>query len=241
MIMNNFGMALRLSIPLFGAMVISLILFGQDAVSGQFDFNIGAESYGPTPVVAPLVSSLFQAVTALWVAVAWHRFILLEEKPSGYLPTFNGSRILSYFGHGLLVALVVIGVFAVIGIIGGVLVSMGGPISVIGVGFFIAGGVIVVYISARIYVILPAAAIGESLTISQGWEATKGYTGTIVFAYFLYILAAVVIGFVVGLVSMFLGILGTLVLISLNVFLIMIGMSFLTTVYGVTVEQRELP
>ncbi len=242
MVFNNFGVALRISIPLIGAMVLTLLLFGREVVMGQ----TGLDMMNPQPYDAVnegkvFLAAMIEAFAVLWVAVAWHRYILLEETPTGTLPAFNGSRMLSYFGHGLLLAVVVIAVFAGFGLVGGLIMATGSSILVVAGGaIMIVGGLAVNVVAARLYVVLPAAAIGRSMKLSAAWEATKGYAGAIIAAYVFFILIAIVIGIIVGLSTAFLGIVGMIFVIALNVILTMIGISFLTTIYGVAIERREL-
>lgn len=35
-------------------------------------------------------------IATLWIAVAWHRFVLLNEAPQGLLPAFKGDRVMAY-------------------------------------------------------------------------------------------------------------------------------------------------
>ena len=239
MVVNNFGVAIRLATPLIASMILSLIFFGQEAVGG-IDYSMSDPSYDPMSAVSAGFATLIQAIAGLWVAVAWHRYILLEETPQGILPPFHVGRVLAYFGWGLLLVVIIALIGGIIGGIGGLLASFGGLGSVIGVAVIIATVLFIFYFSARIYVILPSAAIGRTLSLSQAWNATNGYAGPIILAYFFFVLGAILSGVLVGAISMFAGLIGTFLMMALNLALIMIGMSFLTTIYGITVEQREL-
>jgi hypothetical protein len=46
-----------------------------------------------------IVVALLAMVIMLWVAVAWHRFVLLAEAPNGWLPIWNGSAVASYLSQ----------------------------------------------------------------------------------------------------------------------------------------------
>lgn len=242
MVVNNFGVAIKLAIPLIAVMLLSVIFFGADVFAGDMGYDpYGATPYDQAEVGKSLLSLLLQIIASLWVAVAWHRYILLEETPGGILPPFHGSRVLAYFGWGLLLALIVGVISGVIGAIGGIMGAMGG-------GFMgLLGGIVIlvavvtaVVLSARLYVVLPAAAIGEKLSLGQAWEATRGYAGTIILAYVIFIVLAGIVGGIIGAISVFSGFVGALLMIAVQVVLTMIGLSFLTTVYGVTVEGREI-
>ena len=239
MVLNNLSVALRLSVPLIGAMVLSVILFGQEVFVGSSD--IGDPFNDPVMALNSGFSTILQLVATLWVAVAWHRYILLEETPRSTLPAFNGGRILAYFGWGLLIVVIIGAVVAVVGGIGSLLVAGGGIIGgLLGIVMIVASIVFAIYFSARVYVILPSVAVGQTLSFGQAWEATRGYAGPIIFAYFLFMVAALVTGIVFSLVSVTIGLAGVVLMIALNLILTLIGMSFLTTVYGITVEKREI-
>jgi len=242
MVFNNMSVVVRIAIPLIGAMILTFIIFGQDVFMGQMGTDIFEPQMGGSENdVAILFASLIQGLAGLWVAVAWHRYVLLEETPSGVLPPFNGSRMLSYLGHGILLGLVLAVPILLVSFLAGMAMGIGSTGLVIAAVIFGVLGVAAVFIiSARLYVILPAAAIGRSMKMSAAWEATKGYTGAIIAAYVLFLLLAIGFGLIIGFASGALGLVGALLLMVVNVVLTMIGASFLTTIYGVTVEGREL-
>lgn len=242
MVLNNFSVAVRVAVPLVASMVLSLLIFGPRVFMSQ----VGADILNPQPLDAQfeikvLSGSLIQGIGALWTAVAWHRYILLEETPTGLLPPFNGSRILSYFGHGLLLTVVGLAVLFLVGSVGALILATGAPVMVFIGGVIVLIGVLTVFvILTRLYVVLPAAAVGQSIKFAAAWEATKGYTGAIIGAYILFILLAICAGLVFSLAGMSLGFIGALLMTALNLALSIIGVSFLTTIYGVTIEGREL-
>lgn len=241
MVINNLNVAVRLAIPLIGAMVLSLLLFGQDVFNSSTEFSFDVETDEDLLSGFEVgFASLIQAIAALWVAVAWHRYILLEEEPQGILPTFHVNRVLAYFGWGLLLAIIIGVIATVVGGIGAILISFGGIGGLLGGAVITVMIVFIIYFASRVYVILPSAAIGQTLSLSQAWAATRGYGGSIIVAYIFFIIAAIIGGLVVGLISALLGFVGTLMMMALNLALIMFGMSFLTTIYGITVENREI-
>ena len=178
-------------------------------------------------------------VAGSWIAVAWHRFILSEEIPSGYIPKFHGRRMMAYFGQilllGLLIGVLLTGLETILmfqfdnlsetltdiiflGLIG----------SLIGSVFF------------RFAAILPAAALGDWLGWGGAWRTTKGSTGSLV------LVSLVLWGglmwaneHVTDLIS------GNLFLLALwtipfQWIFLMIHVSILTTLYGHYVETCEL-
>ncbi|WP_246044032.1 hypothetical protein [Ruegeria sediminis] len=199
---------------------------------------------GLPPGVSPGTFFLFLALLLViiwtvmfWIAVAWHRFILLEEYPTGIFPEFRFDRILAYFGRGLM-----LGVLALIGFLPlGLLLAAIGEQSVgLSVILTIAYAAFLIICFLRLAIILPSAAVGQHLTLAQAWNSTAGTAG----ALGVLIIVSVLFQFVVQLVSaalMIVPVLGVLVvLFATTLVLPLINVSILTTMYGVFVEGREL-
>ena len=124
-----------------------------------------------------LLGFLVSVLMALWFIVNWHRFVLLEDYPEGWMPSFRMDRVFSYIGHAILVILVAL----VTTVPAALVFGLAGALGPAGVLFFVLGFVLivaVVVISYRVSLLLPGAAIGSGLTMGQAWEATKGQTGT---------------------------------------------------------------
>ncbi len=174
----------------------------------------------------------------IWIVVNWHRFVLLEEYPQGWIPRFMRDRILAYFGSALLLSLMVAAV---------VLAFFSAAASVIfSTASFLVGGLLGIFgvllgifLLYRFVPILPAAAVGKPVGFGAAWVATKGSSGTIV------LLTIVMFIFNVGadLVAQFLlvvPILGFLIALLVNFAIWLVNMSVLTTFYGHYVEDRPI-
>lgn len=236
-VFGNLGSAARLTLllavipTLFFAMTNPALLTGGADPTRPFDpalVNWGAALFGVA----------LSVLCWCWAAVAWHRFVLLEEYPGGALPPWNGPRILSYFGRTVLVTAVV--AFAAFGlsIALGVMVTITRSMllaATLGVGLVIG----ISWVGTRIGLILPAAAIGAPLRISESWAATAPVSGHI-------LVPIVVIALVAGVVSqaivLALGAGLPAALIGLGVFWIqlLINLALMTTLYGNLVEGRQL-
>lgn len=190
-----------------------------------------------------LITGLLYLVAFIWMAVAWHRYVLLDEYPAGYLPEFNGSRMLSYFLYSLLIGVIgFIASFIVIAIIGIILAFAQGLI-----GFAIIMGIIglaiLLVVSYRLGPILPATAVGKPITIGQAWTATSGATVDIIILAIISAICAIVIDLPAGILGMagpigtFLALIWTLVTGWIK---LIVGISILTTVYGHYVEGRAI-
>ncbi|MEX0277171.1 MAG: hypothetical protein AB3N19_06585 [Ruegeria sp.] len=184
-----------------------------------------------------LVVVLVLFFTMFWIAVAWHRFILMEEYPTGILPTFRFDRILAYFGRLLLLGILMTIAFIPMGL---VFVALGESLAGISVIVAIVYMVFLIICFYRLSTILPAAAIGSPISLTEAWNATTGVSGAILVLLLSAFLFQVLVQLVFTVLAIIpvLGILlavffGTLVLPLVNV-------SIFTTMYGVFIEKRDL-
>lgn len=202
-----------------------------------------AADIGAALAMAPvaIITSILALVAFVWIAVAWHRYVLLDEMPQGQLPEFNGSRLLAYAGYSLLVGLLGLVAAVVVGAIVGVLVVLVPPLAFVAALAALAAALVVGY---RLAPVLPASAVGKPLTLGAAWEATKGASGAIVVLAIVSAIAALVIDLpalllaFAGPVGRFLGLIWTL---GTDWVKMLVGVSILTTLYGHYVEGRPLP
>lgn len=232
-----------------GALRVSLIPYAIQVAAGLILMGRHAEALADPTLAkadlltfAALISSVVTIAASLWVAVAWHRFILLNEKPQGLIPRWRGDRILAYFlfllGFGVI--LVVVGVIW-LWIVGMAL----GPLAA-GMGF--AGNLLIgaliqlplAVIALRLTSALPGAAVAKGTGFLAGWKATEGHSVDIVGL----AIAAVTANFVLGMIGGLL--VGNLWLLALGWQVItgwlvtMVGISMLTTLYRQYVEGRPV-
>lgn len=179
---------------------------------------------------------VFVVIMMLWIVTSWHRFVLLEEYPQGWVSPFRFDRILSYIGHaillGLLMLLAMIPGAMIMMAIGGMSQILGVLITVIWVGVILAG-------MYRLLPILPAAAIGKPLKLKDSLEATKGETWTI--------LGLILIGFlfqlllnIMAALFVLVPIIGPIVLYAVLLVMSLVNVSILTTLYGHYIEGRPI-
>ncbi|MEM1373490.1 MAG: hypothetical protein AAGF78_03800 [Pseudomonadota bacterium] len=173
-----------------------------------------------------------------WVAIAWHRFILLEEYPEGWFPAFRWDEIVEYvwklvllsFVYGL-VALIPILTFAIIG----TGMGTGAGIAVLSVILLFP---IFMWLSFRLSIVLPSAAVSRRMALGEAWRVTEPHSGTIFWFGVIYLGVTIGIQIVVAIFG-FVPILGALASLFGSWFTTILGFSALTTVYGVAVEGRE--
>jgi hypothetical protein len=190
-----------------------------------------------------------------WAAVGWHRYVLLEETGNGFLPEFRGSNIVSYFGRILLVGLVLIAVLiAAMIVIVAVAAAVQSQFILLLFGIGLVFGVS--WMATRIGLILPAAALGERMTIGESWVATRPVSSQILLPLIVIALAAglinqailLVLGQSVSVPDMFgvmqemrvLTLPGQIVSGVVSWLQVLVNLALMTTLYGNLIEGRQL-
>ncbi|WP_323784160.1 hypothetical protein [Leisingera sp.] len=198
---------------------------------------LAAGGFGLTLLVVFLVIIAVQ----IWVFVSWHRFVLLEEYPSGLLPAFRGDRILAYVGKSLLIALVGMAIMIPAGVAAALLSSIAGQgAAIVIIPAYI---VLVLFLLVTIYRLtpaLPAAAIGHSLKLREAWQKTRGTTGAIILLVLLIGLMQLLLQLVASLSMAVFAPLGVVFLILVSLITTLVNVSVITTFYGHYVEGRPI-
>lgn len=240
---GNLDGAIRVSALPYAIQVVAGLLLGAGLVGAGADTAMPS---GGAMVGLGLSGLLFMVavlVTSLWTAVAWHRFILLNEAPHGFVPSFHKDRILAYFLRALAYGLLVLLIGMVLGMIIGFILSPVANSGNVGLFMFLIALLVqlpLVILSFRLMAGLPGTALGEGTDIMAGWQATKGATFDIaVLAVFV-----VVVHLLIGLIDYYVlsGVWALTFLWNVVVgwLLTMVGVSILTTLYGHYVQKRPL-
>ncbi|RYG91344.1 hypothetical protein EU803_09635 [Loktanella sp. IMCC34160] len=181
-----------------------------------------------------------------WIAVTWHRYVLLEEYPAS-VPAIGGRPIWPYIGKSILIGLIVVVIaiplFFIVGLLGaGVMMGGGGMGGAMVVGTIIGLGIgaVLTWLWFRFAIVLPGTAIGKPMKAGEGWNATKALSGTIFQASLIIVGINIVASLVVGVVSAGVPILGAILNLGVTWVTLMVGASLLTTLYGHIVEGRPL-
>ncbi|WP_270725320.1 hypothetical protein [Shimia sp. Alg240-R146] len=211
--------------------VVIVVLIGLIEVGDQGD--VGAGSF-----FLAVIGLLAAFLIMFWSVVSWHRFVLLEEYPTGWLPPFHFDRILSYFGHGLLLGLVAGALMLPIALIITALASAG--LGVLTIVVAVPAYIFVAVIMYRLIPILPAAAIGKPLKFRDSLNATKGAAGSIIALIIVLFVVNFLVQMAAGLLSALAPLLGAIALLGATVFLSMVNVSVLTSFYGLYVEGRDI-
>ncbi len=242
LVLGDWQNALRVTGVLYLIYAIPALILGLMAPApppGASPEQVAAAIGAAAP--AGIITTLLLAVVYVWLAVTWHRYILLNEQPEGQLPPFRRSEILAYAGNAILLVLIMIAFSIVVGLILSPLLLLGIIGAIIMPIVFISLALIVDY---RLGLVLPARAIGQRLTFGESWAATKGESGTILVLAIISAVAAVLItipGMVLAFVPGIGGILSLLWQLATGWVTLVVGVSLLTTLYGVYIEKRSIP
>jgi len=193
-------------------------------------------------LILPLIlGAIIFVVIELWVFVAWHRFILLEEYPSSWIPEFRFDRITAYFGSGLLIGLVVIVSMIPVGMIVGVVAAvLSSALPIAALIIPLVTMAIAYLIFYRLSPILPAAAVGDSLKLGEAWVFTTGASGTLLVTGISTAVVQFLLQYVAGLSMMVFAPFGIAFQLLITLVMSLVNVSILTTIYGHYVEEREI-
>lgn len=237
---GNFNAALRVSGVLYLAQwTLSLLLLGAAAMTGD---GMATMQGGGGSLLGVLVAALVAVVTGLWMAVAWHRYVLRGEAP-GAVPNFRGDRILAYFlrsvGYCLISVLIAVTWGVAVSTLAFATLGTSEATAIIVMGFLVYLPLLV--ITYRLLTGLPAVALSpDAGPFWAGWRVTKGHTGDII------ALALVTVAIVVVLKLIGTFVFGQVMILSLIwTFLAgwlqtIVSVSILTTLYGHYIEGRAL-
>lgn len=250
MVLGNLGAALRISGLLMAfqfALVVGLGLQGMFLPTDPAQLR----ATGPGAALMPAGASILwlaQLFTTLWIAVAWHRFILCEEVPVGIVPPFRGRAMLRYLGVGLLFGLILLVAAVPLILLAFMLVGPAALMATAAPGsglwalavFLALVWLPLAFIACRLAPVLPAAALGERLPFKEAWYRT-GTSGLALLVLalasgLLYALASLPL-MPLARVAPFLGLVWAF---ALHWASLLVGASVLTTLYGHFIEDRPL-
>ena len=235
LVFGNLGVALRISALLYMAMY-----------AGSFALALWLLPRDQDAAIQLLwmLFMLLLMVPFFWIVVAWHRFVLLDEAPQGLLAPFHGQRMFHYALKSLLIGVIVfVTLFIPIALLSALAASARSAATSPVLMFVPLLALVAIFvISQRLGVILPAAAIGKPLRIGEAWAATRGKLGTIVLLTIIWAVCSFGLNLPKQLFQT-----GPLVLpfqfgwgLITGWLDLMVGVSILTTLYGVFVEGRPV-
>lgn len=179
---------------------------------------------------------LFSAFLAIWGVVAWHRYVLLEEAPEGWIPKFRSTAVGTYVWRLFLLVLA----FLALGVpLGFLLLGVVSALGWIGIALFVLAGAVLATAFTQMAVTLPAAALEKPISFGEAWEAS-------IDDFWQVLLLVVLVGglqYAADWIStqlVFVPVLGFVVPLLFAAFLAMLNVSILTTLYGHFVEERPV-
>lgn len=241
---GNLEGALRVSaVPYVAQAVVGLLLVGSvGSMAGGMDAGNPVAALSGTSGLAMLVALAVAIAAGLWMAVAWHRYVLLAEAPQGFLPVWKGERILAYFlrslGYGVIVILAGAVWGAFVGFAFSFVASSSVMLFMLLVTLFaqipIAAG------AFRLAAALPGAALGDERAFMAGWQATAGHSIDILWLSVFAIGAHLILALIGMLVFAHVWLLLAIWQFVTGWLVMMVSVSILTTLYGHYIEGRAL-
>lgn len=182
-VMPNVGLIARLYWPWLAIFAVTMLAWGAGVL-----VNSGFSS--PTPVlvggaawVPVLVAVLAMMIAVPAVFVGWHRGIHRGERPTQ--PILVDGAVWGYVGYSILIGLALvlsIGLVILIAtVIAGITTGLGdGPMSIERLAAlrpFLPLAIIPYYLLlSRFSLVLPAVAVGQSMSLSESFRRTRGNT-----------------------------------------------------------------
>ncbi len=231
MVVRNWREALRIALlpTTLGAVafvVVGIVLPQSHAAGGE----VAARG---SMILAGLISILIWVLAMVWMLVNWHRFILLFEYPSGWLPPLRRGAIAAYLWWVVQMTLMVIAALIPLVVLTQILGGAHSILLMIWVGATLYG-------FYRISPILPAAAVGETLGMRAAWDATRPGAGAIVVVIIMTMVATQLVGVTDVLLTGSIPVLGAILSIMMTAALGLLNASILTTIYGHYIDGRPL-
>jgi len=247
-IIDNISEALRISgaifvISVFAATAVTVLMTG-GMIAQMPVLEAGTV---PTPqeqaeivqiASAMLISNLIFFVAMSWIAVAWHRYVLLEEETNQLFPYWKTGRILGYLWKtlvvGFCVGFMVVFPFVIAASLLGA-VGMAAVLPILGLAMFVC----FYYLFFRMGLALPASALDQKMTLKEAFQATTDLSNQIWGLAVLVVGITLIAGILIGTIAPN-NIIGVLITSVFQWFMVMISASLLTTLYGHAIERRSL-
>lgn len=184
-----------------------------------------------------MVLNVIALLASIWVAIEWHRFVLLGERPNSIVPVFRMDLFQAYFGKSLLIMAAMIVVAVVVVTIVTFLMTLIGGVQFVPALSIVVLSIFGMYAFYRVSPILPAAALGQSLTLKEAWGRTESHKQIIFRATFLMIFATMAL----QVPSLFAGAGPLSIVVSLATGWIglMVGVSLLSAIYELSTSADD--
>lgn len=210
-----------------------------------FYLNI-AIARGQMPWGRLAVVTLVTMLIGLWAAAAWHRFILLAERPRGFWPSVPWPTYLAFVRRGLVVGVLILIIIFAASVVYGVVLGVASGITKRPPGFVAHAIGLCLFLpilvqSLRLAVALPGAAIQSGHSLSGIWKHMSDLFWTLLGL----LIVLMILRYLAGELLSALGLTplttqGLIVAGVLESLQIILSLSIVTTLYGRYIEGRPL-
>jgi len=245
MVFGNLGPALRISGLLYLAYIAVNVYFqltyAADLAALQRNMAMGHMPMAlPSGLLGMMALNFIVALlTSLWIAVLWHRYVLLTENPDTVIPPLLARAIGAYLGKTIQLALMLAIVGLALGMLLGVAIgSLLGSAAASIIPLLLLG--VLLYLSYRLGLVMPAVAINKPLAFKTSWEKTAAASGAIAQLAVIAVVFAIIIQIPSNMNPNATSIVNLVYTYVVGWMAMMVGVSVLTTLYGVYIEGREL-
>lgn len=245
MVFENMGPALRISGLLYAVYVAVDLYFRLNYLDDWMVFQL-ALALDIIPPVPPrgffptmVLNFIVALSTSFWIAVLWHRFVLLSEAPKTVFPPFYSDVFGRYFWRMIQLALMVIAFgFVLLMLLGLALGPLLGDSAGMVIKTIMMGAVL--YLSYRFGLVFPAVALNMPISFKTSWTKTEAASGAIGQLAVVGVMASIIIQIPSSMNSDPISVINLTYSYVVGWFAMMIGISVLTTLYGIYIEGREL-
>ena len=226
-----------LNVFLTGDLIIGPPQF-QTVTNDSGQDQLMALNFSSEKMIALLGGNFIFFIAMSWIAIAWHRFILIEESGNQLFPIWNNLRVLKYSIKTIAIISSVIFILIIPFFLFFIFINGLGLVAIlpiVNILLFIS----FYYLFFRAGLVLPSIALDETMSIRKSFRETKDISNEI------WGLAAIVITMIlsIGIISGILApsnIIGVLVTSFFQWIVVMISASLMTTLYGHVVERRPI-
>ncbi|WP_152610506.1 hypothetical protein [Leisingera sp. ANG-DT] len=242
MLTRNFGDMLRVFlVPTLLIVVVCGVFLKVTGLLDVLQLGVMTPLQEDSGLGGPLfIVAILSLLIGMWSVVAWHRFVLLEELPQGWVPQLRTDRVMAYFGRSLQIALVLFCMMLPV-----LLVILFLTMALSGAGsatlhlINLPIAIFITYLVLRLSVILPAAALGKDMGLRDAWNSTANSFGDLLGLAAIMVAAQYAGQFIAESLDG-----SSLVAIGVSFFvsaaLALLNISLLTTLYGHYVEGRPV-
>ena len=197
--------------------VISIALILVFALLFPEPFEPGAPEQAPASGLTDILSALLGLIPYVIFAVAWHRLVLLGDRPK-WLP-FWRRRHWRFLGYSLILFVLAYLLLIVLGMVGTMVLwalgggpsgeEMSGPMAFVSAAAALLLGLAVAWTVLRLSFVFPATAAEEGYGLGDSWRQTRGQGLRIIAiavlimlpVYAALILLTGLVGFAIGLLA----------------------------------------